>query len=185
MDDRRIGRALRALRRRRGLRQSDVAYAAGVGQSTVSRAELGHLDALSLRALRRIFGAVEASFEGDVRWRGGGLDRLLDERHAAVVGTVAQQLRAWSWRVVPEATFNHFGDRGSIDILAGHEAQRFVAVIEAKTEITSEEEMLRRLDTKARLAPVIATERFGWRPATVASFIVLPDKPRTGGVLPG
>ena len=60
MEDRRIGTALRALRRRRGLRQLDVAEAAGVGQTTISRAERGHLKSLSNAALRRVAAALDA-----------------------------------------------------------------------------------------------------------------------------
>jgi len=39
-----------------------------------------------------VFAAVDAGFDGTVRWRGGELDRLLDERHAALVGAFATEL---------------------------------------------------------------------------------------------
>ena len=68
-----------------------------------------------------------------------------------------------------------YGERGSIDLLAWHEASRTLLVIEFKTELTSIEETLRRHDSKVRLAPGIARERFGWDPAVDARLLVLPE----------
>jgi transcriptional regulator with XRE-family HTH domain len=160
MDDVRVGRLLRALRRRRGLRQFDVALAARVAQSTVSLIERGHLDRLSLRTVRTVFAVVDARFEGSVSWRGGAIDRLLDERHALLVGEIATLLRSLGWRVEIEVTFAVYADRGSIDVLAYHPATRMLLVVEVKTELTSIEETVRRHDMKSRLAARIAAERF-------------------------
>jgi transcriptional regulator with XRE-family HTH domain len=162
MDDVRAGRLLRALRRRRGLRQVDVAIAAEVGQSTISLMERGHLDRLALRTVRAVFAIVDARFDGVVSWRGGAIDRLLDERHSLVVGAVAALLRANDWFVQVEVTYSVFGERGSIDLLAFHRATQTLLIIEVKTEITSVEETIRRHDVKVRLAAEIAAERFGW-----------------------
>jgi transcriptional regulator with XRE-family HTH domain len=74
MDDRRAGAALRALRRRRGLRQVDVAGDAGVDRTTVSRIGRGHLDTPTVRRLRLVHAAVDARFIR-LSWRGGDLDR--------------------------------------------------------------------------------------------------------------
>lgn len=175
MDDVRVGRALRALRRRRGLRQSDVGEAAGLAQSTVSLIERGHLSALSLRALRRAFAVVDARLDVQVGWRGGALDRLLDERHAALVGAFAARLRLARWQVDVEATFSEYGERGSIDLLAAQPARQVVLVVEAKTELVSIEETIRRLDVKTRLAPGVARERFGWQPKSVARVLVVAE----------
>jgi transcriptional regulator with XRE-family HTH domain len=175
VDDQRIGAALRALRRRRGLRQADVARITGLAQSTVSRIERGHLDALSLRALRAAFGALDARLVARVLWRGGEIDRVLDERHAELVGTVARHLQGLGWTVLPEVTFSVYGERGSIDILAGHAATREVLVTEIKPTMASIEEMLRRHDAKVRLAGEIAAKRFGWKPAGVSRLLVLAD----------
>jgi hypothetical protein len=71
--------------------------------------------------------------------------------------------------------FAHFGERGSIDVLAFHAASRTLLVIEVKTEIASVEETLRRLDTKLRLAPRVAEERFGWRAARVSRWLAVLD----------
>ena len=176
MDDARIGRALRALRRRRGLRQSEVAVAAGVSQSTVSDVESGRVARLPMATIRRIFAAVDAGFEGTVLWRGAGLDRLLDARHAALVAASVRRLGGLGWETRVETTYSVFGERGSIDVMGAFVAMRAVLVEEVKSEIASLEETLRKLDEKVRLARErIAEREFGWRPESVGRVLVLPD----------
>jgi hypothetical protein len=85
------------------------------------------------------------------------------------------QLLEAGWTVQPEVSYSVFGERGSIDLLAWHESSRTLLVIELKTELTSIEETLRRHDTKMRLGPGIARERFGWNPAVVSRLLVLPE----------
>ena len=133
VDDRKLGSVLRALRRRRRWRQLDVAARAGVTQSTVSRVERGHSGSLAVATLRRLFAAVDTRIDLVPLWRGGGLDRLLDEDHATLVGRVAAVLERAGWSMVLEATYSRYGERGSIDILAGHVRSGCVAVIEIKT----------------------------------------------------
>ena len=176
VDDARIGRTLRALRRRRGWRQIDVAERAGVSQATVSVAEHGHIRTLPLATVRRLFEAVDAGFEGLVLWRGGGLDRLLDERHAHLVGASVSRLSRLGWRVEVEVTYSIYGERGSIDVLAGHDATHSLVVEEVKSELTSIEELGRKTDEKLRLARrALCRERFGWLPIAAARVVVLPD----------
>ena len=74
MDHLRIGRSLRALRQRRGLTQAQLAEAAGVSQSLVSLIERGHLEAVALRTIQRVFAVLETRLDVQVNWRGGGLD---------------------------------------------------------------------------------------------------------------
>jgi transcriptional regulator with XRE-family HTH domain len=155
--------------------QHAVARAAGVSQATISRLERGHLDTVSLRSVRRAFSALDARVSVDVGWRGGALDRLLDERHAALVGTLVTVLSAAGWDVAVEVTYSHFGERGSIDVLAVLLQARAAIVAEVKTELTSVEETLRRHDAKVRLAPLLIEERFGWRPLHVSRLLVLPE----------
>ncbi|HEX9634109.1 MAG TPA: helix-turn-helix transcriptional regulator, partial [Candidatus Limnocylindria bacterium] len=71
MDDQRVGAALRAVRQRRGWRQHDLAIAARISQSTVSRLERGHLDQLPTSTIRRAMAALDLRLELFVRWRGG------------------------------------------------------------------------------------------------------------------
>jgi transcriptional regulator with XRE-family HTH domain len=175
VDDARVGRLCRALRRRRGWRQADLAAQAGCHQTTISTIERGGVASLRLAITRRVFIALGASFDGLVGWRAGDLDRLLDQRHAAVVEQVSGRIGEWGWIAVPEATYAVNGERGSIDILAGQPERRAVAVFEIKTDIPRIEEAVRRHDEKARLAPGLATGRFGWRPEMVARILVMPE----------
>ena len=174
MDDARIGRALRAIRHHLGRRQDDVAVRARVSQAAVSLAERGHLDAMPLRRLRAIAKSLDADVVVGIRWRGGDLDRLLDEGHATLVGLVTELLEGLGWETRPEVTYSVYGERGSIDVLAWHPGTRTLLVVEVKTELASVEETLRRHDAKVRLAPAVAAERFGWHAANVARLLVLP-----------
>jgi len=153
----------------------ELARRAGVGQSTLSLVERGHLDRLALRTVRSIFGAAGASYDGVVTWRGGQLDRLLDAGHAAIVEQMVALLRAYGWDVATEVSFNRFGDRGSIDVLALHIGASTALVVEVKTELTAIEETVRRLDVKVRIGADVARERFGSRPRHVGRLLVLPD----------
>jgi transcriptional regulator with XRE-family HTH domain len=174
MDDARIGRALWVLRRRRHLSQSQLAAAADISQSGVSLIERGHVALLTMRTVRAAFAAVDAGFEGKVLWRAADIDRVLDERHAQLVAVIAERLRLLGWEVSIEVTFSEYGERGSIDVLAVR-APTTALVVEVKTEIASVEEMLRRLDVKARLAPKIVFDRHGWRPSTIGTVLVVLD----------
>ena len=166
-----FGRQVRALRRRRRLRQSDVAAAADLSQATVSAVERGHSATLSLVTLQQIASVVDARVRLVLTWRGGDLDRLTDERHARLASEVARLLRSMGWQVQAEVTFAFGRDHGSVDLLAWHAATRTLLVVEIKTVLASSEEMLRRLDTKTRLGPNIA-RRFGWRPAVTGRLVV-------------
>ena len=175
MQDVELGRRFRALRHRLGLRQSDVGAAAGLSQDVVSLLECGHVEDVSVRALRAIAGILGAELHMEVWFRGGDLDRLLDEGHAAVVAAVVRRLEALGWDVRPEFSFAVYGERGSIDVVAWHPASRTLLIVEVKTELTSVEETLRRHDVKVRLAPSVVRERFGWEARRVARLLVLPD----------
>jgi transcriptional regulator with XRE-family HTH domain len=174
MDDVRVGRFVRFARRRRRWRQADLAGQSGLSQSTISLIERGHLDRLPLRTLRRVFTALDAAAV-DVLWRGGAVDRLLDERHAADVETFCRWLAALGWAFEVEVSYAVYGERGSIDILAWRPPSRSLVVVEIKTELAAIEATMRKLDEKLRLAPAIANDRFKWTAATVSVVLVLPD----------
>lgn len=175
MDPGRIGAMLRALRGRRGLSQRRLGELAGLSQSTVSRVERGHLGSLSVDALSRIFGVLDARIRIEIDWRGGAADRLLDQRHAELLAAVANEFVKGGWGTLPEVTYAHFGERGSIDLLGVHEATRSVAVAEVKSQLNSLEETLRRHDVKVRLAPRIVRDRLGWSPRHVSRILILPE----------
>jgi DNA-binding XRE family transcriptional regulator len=173
VNDLTVGRAIRLLRRRRRWRQRDLAVRAGVSQPTISALERGQIDCTPLKTVRTVLDALDASAWLDVSWRGGIIARLLDERHAALVGAVAGSLAGWCWEVVPELSYSEYGERGSIDLVAWHAGSRTLLVVEVKTELVSVEATLRKLDEKVRLGPKIVGERLGWRPAAVARLLVL------------
>jgi transcriptional regulator with XRE-family HTH domain len=172
VDDQRVGRIVRGLRRRLRWRQSELAAKAGCSQGAVSLIERGHLR--SLPQLRRVLAALDASMVIELRWRAGALERLLDEDHARLVGFLVNVLRGLGWEVQAEVTYAEYSERGSIDLLAFHPRSRILLVIEVKTDLPSVEATLRKLDEKVRLAPIIARKRFGWTPRAVARLIALP-----------
>jgi transcriptional regulator with XRE-family HTH domain len=175
MTDQKVGRVVRALRRRLGWRQLDLGRKADCSQSMISLVERGHLDRVSLRAVRRILGALDASAMLAIEWRAGALERLLDEDHATVEGIVAEVLRRGGWTVMTEVTYSHFGERGSYDILAYHPGAKALLVVEVKTDLPSIEATNRKLDEKARLAPIIALQRFEWKATGASRLLVMPD----------
>ena len=174
MDPVRLGRQVRALRRRRGWRQVDLATAAGVARSTVSRVERGLAGGVTLGALERIAQVLGARLMAHLSWNGEALERLLDGDHAALVEQVADKLRGRGWEVAIEATFAVGGERGSVDVLGYHPARRVVVVVEVKTVVPDMQAMLSSLDRKGRLAGRIAGAR-GWSPRTVGRVLVFSD----------
>lgn len=165
------------LRRRQRLRQRDVAARVGVSQQHVSDLERGQLGGMTLDGVADLFKVLDARVTLTVHWRGGQLDRLLDEVHAAVVGAACRELQAKGWEVVPELTYAVYREQGSIDVLAWHRSTRIALVVEVKTEITSLEELLRRHDAKVRLAPSLCRDRFGAAPSATARLLVVGESP--------
>src|SRR5688572_971590 len=102
----RFGRSIRAVRRKKGWSQDELARHAKVSQRTVSRAERGIAGTLSLAALDRLARALGARVSLKLYWEGENLDRLLDAAHAGLVEQVVVLLRANGWHVLPEVTFN-------------------------------------------------------------------------------
>jgi hypothetical protein len=148
---------------------------ARVSQDSVSRLERGQLDGMTLARIRAIGAAVGVLIDLTPRWQGGELDRLLGARHSALHEAVAARFATLAgWEVVPEVTFNDYGERGAIDVLAWHAASRTLLVIELKTELVDVQELLGTLDRKRRLAPKIVATR-GWVPAVVAAWVILAD----------
>src|SRR3954454_11939372 len=174
MDLRRVSRAVRALRIRRGWRQADLAREAKLSRSVVGRIERGQRAGVTLDAVDAVAEALGATVTLDVRWQGEGLDRLLDEGHATLVDRVVAWLRARGWDVAVEVSFARGGERGSIDVLAWHPVRRALVVIEVKSVTPDMQAMLYGLDRKARLGPDIARRR-GWDVRATGRVLVLWD----------
>jgi transcriptional regulator with XRE-family HTH domain len=183
MDDQRVGAILRAVRRRRGWRQSDVASKAGVSQTWVSLIERGHLGPASLDRLRRVSRPLDISLALDARWRGADLARLLDHDHALLVESTARLLRATGWTVLIEYTFNHFGERGSADLVAWRPLSSTLLVVEVKTRIVDVQELLGQLGRKSRVVPIVLARDQGWKPHHLAAVLVATDTTRNRRVV--
>lgn len=125
--------------------------------------------------MRRILAALDAHLIVEVRWRAGELDRLLDADHAALAALVARLLGEAGWEVRVEVTYNEFGERGSIDLLAFMPATGTLLAVEIKTDMAAVEQTLRKLDEKVRLSRGIAKARFGWQVRQVGWLLVMPE----------
>ena len=136
--------------------------------------ERGRADGVSLRTIRGIAQALGLRLDWDVGWRGSELARLRDSDHAALAEALSRFLQSDGWEVVAEVSFNHFGDRGRIDLLAYHAASGAVLVIEIKTVIADVQSLLGSLDVKVRLAPKLAATR-GWQPRSVTPMLLVLD----------
>ena len=144
MRDDRVGRIVRALRVRNGWRQADLAARAGVSQRLIAELELGRLEGVTVGRIRRVGAALDVTVDVDAWWRRGDIDRLLDRGHAAIVEYVMRRLAAGGWVTLAEVTFNHYGERGSVDIVAWHPPTGTLLLIEVKTlDGTDADERLR------------------------------------------
>jgi transcriptional regulator with XRE-family HTH domain len=170
----RVGRSVRALRRRRGWRQTDLARAARTSQTTIGRIERGQGDRVPPRTLDRILQALGARLRIQVDWNGEALDRLLDSEHARLVEETIGYLSRLGWECAAEVTFSIDRERGSVDILAWHAGARVLVVIEVKTVVPDVQAMLAALDRKTRLGKLIAKAR-GWQPVSVGCLLVIRE----------
>jgi transcriptional regulator with XRE-family HTH domain len=174
VSDQRVGAAFRAVRLRRGWRQSDVAVAVGVAEGLISALENGRLGQASLASIRKVGAAFDMEIEVRARWRGGELDRLINTRHNQLAVAVSEYLTALGWLVDPEVSFSYFGERGVVDLLAWHPATATLLVVEIKTEIVDPQELLGTFDKKRRLAGRIARDR-GLQPKSVSAWLVVAE----------
>jgi len=109
-----------------------------------------------------------------VYWQGEALDRLRDERHAAIVERVLRLLTAEGWIARTEVSFSEYGERGSIDVFALHPKVGALLVIEVKSAVPDLQATLSNLDRKTRLAPGLA-RALGWEVDSVSRLLVLPE----------
>ena len=170
---------VRALRRRRGWTQAECAKRAGLHRSTWSFLERGQLDRLTVSTVRRCLAVLEIRLELRPLWRGPELDRLLDAVHASLEAAWAERLRRWNWDVRVEVSFNHYGDRGRIDLLAWHGPAQTLVVCEVKTEMADVQALLGSLDVKVRVARGVAAS-LGWTsPRQVIPVLLFQDSSTT------
>jgi transcriptional regulator with XRE-family HTH domain len=175
MDDLRFGAAVRAARLNRQWSQARLAEVVKVSRSTVVRVELGRLEELSIGMIRRVARPLEIGVELQPRSRGALVERVVNARHSALGERAAAWLeRADGWVVRPEVSFNIWGERGVIDLLAWHAATRTLLVIELKTAIVDVGEILATLGRKTRLARESCAP-FGWDPVLVGVALIIGE----------
>jgi hypothetical protein len=85
-----------------------------------------------------------------------------------------RRLEGDGWLVQAEVTFNRYGERGSVDLLAYHAVHRILLVIEVKVVIFELQRLLIPIDRKLRLSTAIAAQ-FGWRLAGAVPVLVIAD----------
>ncbi len=165
------------MRIRRKLRQRDLSVAAGVPRGVIALIEHGRLDEVGFGQIRAVARALDARFEGLVRWQGGDLDRLTNRGHAQMHEAMARWFAELDgWLAVPEVSFAHYAERGVIDVMAWHASARIVLVIELKTAIVDINDLMSTMDRRRRLAWKIADD-LGWNPELVATWVVVaPDR---------
>jgi len=164
----------RAVRHRLGLRQIDVAMKSRVSHTTISRIERGHLEAMTMRTIRAVAGMLEIRADLAPWSRLGDATRFATAGHAALVEAVIVELVSLGWEARPEVSFNNYGERGFIDILAWHSAARTLLVIEVKTVIVDVGETVGILDRKRRLSVEVAA-KLGWLPQHVSCALVVQE----------
>lgn len=176
MERRTIARTLRALRRRRRWSQRRLGSDLGISQPQVSRRERGALESCTIPDLDRWSTALGAHLAIDLRV--DGERPLTDARHAELQNWLVGVLRLAGWIADAEVSFNHYGDRGRIDILAFHPTSRCMLVVEIKTWFVDAQDLLGRLDVKRRIAPHLAAER-NWATAATIPALVFTESSTT------
>jgi transcriptional regulator with XRE-family HTH domain len=93
VDPVRFGLAIRALRRRRGWSQRELAHRCGLSQSTISDIEGGLAFASTVDTIGRVVGGLGVRIEVRLLGHGEDIDRQLDASHADIVERVSGYLR--------------------------------------------------------------------------------------------
>jgi transcriptional regulator with XRE-family HTH domain len=167
-----IGRSLRMVRIRRGLRQQDVAERAGVSASVVARHERGTLSGLT--AIERHAAAIGLRADLRLSGKSGELVRLADEEHAAIVELLGDWLRSMHFILEPEASFNEWGERGRLDLLTHDPRSGVTVIVEVKTLLLDLQALLGALNVRERLAETIGRRR-GWKVRRVVTVLAVAD----------
>ena len=176
VDMTRFGADVRLLRRRKGWSQRRLAGESKVARWVVVTIEAGRGERIRPSLLAAVVVALGGRISIRVLYQGEGLDRLRDQRHAALVEAIVRLLRASGWEVATELSFNVYGERGSIDVLAFHPATRALLVVEVKSVVPDVGGMFMTFDRKVRLAGEIARKQLGWEASTVSRLLVLPEQ---------
>jgi HTH-type transcriptional regulator / antitoxin HipB len=139
-----LGRELREARRAAGLSQVDVARAAGLSHSTVSRIERGKAPGVSLLTLGRLLSIVGLELTARAYPTG---DPLRDVAHERLLkGFLAHLGSPLAWR--HEVPLPGAGDPRAWDVVIHGQGE--LTAVEAETRLTDLQSLLRRLQLKQR-----------------------------------
>lgn len=152
--------------------QAELGARLGISQSEMSRRERGALESCSVAEAESWAQAVGAHLAVEIRV--DGERPLIDARHAALQEWLVGFLRGHGWVVGAERSFNHFGDRGRIDVLGYHPPTRTLLVSEIKSRLEDTQDTTGRLDVKRRVAPTVAREE-GWQVDSVVPCLILAE----------
>ncbi|MDQ3880838.1 MAG: helix-turn-helix transcriptional regulator [Chloroflexota bacterium] len=152
----------------------DLAERSATSRSLVSTLERGRVRQLRVSTVVQIAEAVGIPLGWDVVWRRTELAEMRDAHHAALQNAVKRSLERSGWHVRAEVSFNRYGERGRVDLLAYEPVSRVILVVEIKTAFVDAQELLGSLHVKQRLAREMARE-IGWRADGVVPAIVFPS----------
>lgn len=155
-----------------GWSQRELSRRSGVVQSLLSRIERGQVDDLRLSDVDRLLSALGIRYWLGVEPPTGFGRRRSDAVHARCSGFVHRRLGAGGWLIEREVEIGSDRSRGWIDILAFHADSGLLLVIEVKTELHDLGAIERSLNWYRREAWA-AARRFGWRPTTVATALLV------------
>ena len=134
----------------------------------------GKLERVSVARFRRVCSALGIEpvwiFVGGEGW-------ATDSSIAITLGLSKPSLPGYrlGWEPLPEYTFNVYGERGSVDILAWHPLRRALLVIEVKTRLTDLQQLLMSMSRKVRLVPALVAEERGWVRLALGHLVVMLD----------
>lgn len=171
MRDEQIGRFVRQLRHRRGWRQVDLSERAGRPRSALVDLEAGRIGRLTVDTIRDFVEALGGRITIEATSGASDPRLLIDAGHAFLQEHWKRRLERWGWSVRAEVSFNHYGDRGRIDLLAFHFASGILLVIEIKTVLWDVQALLGSLDVRSRVAPLVV-HQLGWQPRVIVPTIV-------------
>jgi len=92
-------------------------------------------------------------------------------------------LRAEGWDVTVEYSYNHFGERGSLDVVGWHATRMALLIVEVKVRVLDVQDLHAGVDRKARVVPALLAAQRGWRARTVGRLVVVRDTPANRAVV--
>lgn len=134
------------------------------------------MSGLTLATLRSVAAAVGIELPFQPRsTHAAAVERQVDWRHAALVEAAVSRLAQLGWQPGVEYSFSHFGDRGSVDVLAWQPSARALLVVEVKSDLRDVQATLHALDVKRRVVPRLVAQERGWVTDKIGLVMILAD----------